>query len=315
MINMNKILLVTIGASGSGKTFWANSFVQQNRSFKNFNRDDIRTMLCGNHDIWSQGHEFEQLVTKVQEASVKEALKAGFSAVVSDTNLNSKTLRRWQEIAAEFDAEFQINDSFLNVSRGTCIERDAQRERPVGKVVIDRQFEQAKKLKLPLAHLREIEKVEINPALRWAIVCDLDGTACLMEKVDKTAPNYRNPYDASTCENDLPNDAVLSVLRMADKEGYFIFLVSGREEKYRLQTEAWLVKHDVLYYQLLMRKTGDFRNDADIKEEIYRNDILPISQRMPLHFRQRMNLALCEAERLQPESVAQSSFRLLIAWN
>ncbi len=267
---------LSVGISGSGKTTWSNKFVQEHKEFHNLNRDDIRTSLCGSREIWSQGREFEELVTKIQEAAGREILKAGKSLIVSDTNLSLKTQRRWQEIAAEFDADFEINDSFLAVPLDVCLERDAKRDHAVGAVVIKRQFEMARKLK-PLEPLRKIEKIvqDSNKTGFRCAVFDLDGSAALFEKDDKTQPHYRNPYDASTCENDLPNIPVLLIAKWAYQEGYDIFFVSGREDKYRPQTERWLSKHGVKYHNLFMRKSGDYRNDADIKEEIYRNQICP----------------------------------------
>lgn len=114
---------------------------------------------------------------------------------------------------------------------------------------------------------------------RTAIICDLDGTLCLFEKQDKTAAHYRNPYDASTCGNDLVNQAVLKVLY--SYSGYDIALgrevifVSGREDKYRMQTTEWLNKHGIFNYSLFMRKSGDFRKDSVIKQEIYETYIKP----------------------------------------
>lgn len=102
------------------------------------------------------------------------------------------------------------------------------------------------------------------------IICDLDGTLALFEKEDKTQPHYRNPYDASTCGNDLLNKVVASILH-----GKNVILVSGREDKYRDQTIEWLTKHSISYNFLLMRKSGDNRKDSIVKQEIYEDYIKP----------------------------------------
>jgi hypothetical protein len=54
---------------------------------------------------------------------------------------------------------------------------------------------------------------------------------------------------------------------------YTIFILSGREDVCRADTEAWLEKHDVEYDQLIMRAAGDGRNDAIVKEEMFREHI------------------------------------------
>ncbi|HLL60772.1 MAG TPA: hypothetical protein VK338_03575 [Candidatus Nitrosocosmicus sp.] len=99
-----------------------------------------------------------------------------------------------------------------------------------------------------------------------AIMCDLDGTLALMGE--------RSPYDASTCEMDELNFPIADILNhYKDDEGMHIILVSGREDTYRLQTERWLKKHNITYENLYMRRKGDFRKDAIIKNEIYKKYI------------------------------------------
>lgn len=97
-----------------------------------------------------------------------------------------------------------------------------------------------------------------------AIICDLDGTLSIFEKVDKTQPHYRNPYDASTCDKDLLNEVVAGIIK--DKT---VILVSGREGKYRVPTLKFLDNNGINYFRLFMRQTGDNRKDSIIKQEIY----------------------------------------------
>lgn len=56
---------------------------------------------------------------------------------------------------------------------------------------------------------------------------------------------------------------------------FHIILVSGRPDKYMEKSVAWLNKNKIEFDYLLMRKTGDFRADYIVKEEIYRNHIEP----------------------------------------
>lgn len=102
-----------------------------------------------------------------------------------------------------------------------------------------------------------------------AVICDLDGTLSLFEKQDKSSAYYRNPYDASTCDNDLLNSAVKYVLDACDN----VILLSGREEKYRPQTELFLDKHEIARVGLFMRSTGDFRKDSIVKQELYNTHV------------------------------------------
>ena len=97
-----------------------------------------------------------------------------------------------------------------------------------------------------------------------AIICDLDGTLSIFEKVDKNQPHYRNPYNASTCDKDLLNKVVAGIIK--DK---CVILVSGREGKYKEPTLKFLENNNINYFRLFMRKTGDNRKDSIIKQEIY----------------------------------------------
>ena len=104
-----------------------------------------------------------------------------------------------------------------------------------------------------------------EPPLPLAIICDLDGTLALL--------NGRSPYDASHCERDILNVPVAHIVRLYAVNDVAVILVSGREARFRRQTEAWLAAHDIPYEALHMRRTRDFRKDAIIKTELYNEHI------------------------------------------
>ncbi|WP_185965919.1 hypothetical protein [Flavobacterium sp. ZT3R18] len=104
-----------------------------------------------------------------------------------------------------------------------------------------------------------------KPDLPKAIICDLDGTLCLM--------NGRNPFNASKCDEDLLNEPVANLLKNYKQLGYAILLVSGRVDTYKEPTLRFLEKHAIAFDVLLMRKAKDNRKDAIIKIEIY-NDCI-----------------------------------------
>lgn len=106
----------------------------------------------------------------------------------------------------------------------------------------------------------------MNSNLPEAIICDLDGTLALL--------NGRDPYDASTCGNDAVNEPIRDLVQVEYDDGNkTILLVSGRQDKWRKQTEDWLDQHNIPYDSLFMRRTGDFRQDAVIKREIFEVEI------------------------------------------
>ena len=110
----------------------------------------------------------------------------------------------------------------------------------------------------------EVKDFDVPPA----IVCDLDGTLAL-----HTA---RGPFELGKVYTDNVNAPVLACIREMQRRGYKIIFASGREDSCRDETVRWLKdKCDMTSVVLYMRKTGDNRKDSLVKEEIYKNDILP----------------------------------------
>ena len=104
-----------------------------------------------------------------------------------------------------------------------------------------------------------------DSTLPKAVICDLDGTLSLL--------NGRDPYDASSADEDLLNVPVARVLQMAKAQGYKVILLSGREQLYREPTERFLSKYQIAYDLLLMRTTNDYRKDNIIKKELFQQEI------------------------------------------
>jgi hypothetical protein len=99
--------------------------------------------------------------------------------------------------------------------------------------------------------------------MRECVIFDLDGTFAFL--------GDRSPYDASKAEGDEINAAVHFVYE-AIRRGWpetAILLVSGREDRWRPETERWLARHEVTYDSLFMRRSGDRRKDTVVKREIY----------------------------------------------
>lgn len=118
------------------------------------------------------------------------------------------------------------------------------------------------------------------PGLPDALVVDLDGTLAVI--------GDRDPYDAARADVDTLNEQVAWVARSWLREGTTarrddraVVLVSGRQEKDRGVTERWLRRHGVEHDGLHLRATGDTRNDAVVKRELYEQ-----------HLRGRVNVVL-----------------------
>jgi len=239
---MKKVIL-TKGLPASGKTTWAKKLINKHPNmYKRVNKDDLREML--DNSKWSKSSE--KFILKIRDNIILKALDFGKHVIVDDTNLHPKHEINIKELV-KGKAVVEIKD-FTDVPLQICIERDLKREKSVGKKVIKNMYNSFLK--------KDVKPPKYNPELPDIVICDLDGTLALH--------NGRNPYDASTCDQDLLNAPVADIINHEK-----FILVSGREDKYRKQTLKFLTKYNIRYSKLLMRKTGDFRNDAIVKKEIY----------------------------------------------
>lgn len=243
---MLKVIL-TKGLPASGKTTWAKEQLKLHpNAYKRVNKDDLRAML----DDSKYSSDAEKFILKVRDLIISEALANGKHVIVDDTNLAPKHTARIKQLI-HGKAELQIWD-FTSVTVEECIKRDLKRCNSVGEKVIKDMYKQF--LKPP------VEIIPYNPELGNAVICDLDGTLAIL--------NDRSPYDASTCENDTLNPVVSNLL-----DGKDVIIVSGREDKYKEQTEKFLSKHGIEHIGIFMRKSDDTRKDAIIKREIFDNEI------------------------------------------
>jgi|688.fasta_scaffold134390_2 predicted kinase len=241
----------TIGLPASGKSTWAKNKVEQSpNTIKRVNKDELRAML--DNSYYSKGNE--KFVLNIQDMITKEALESGKHVIVDNTHLASKHEARIRELIKGL-AVLEIVD-FRHVPLETCIDRDLKRFNSVGEKVIRDMYNQF--IAPPRA-----PKPAYNPDLPDVVLCDLDGTIALI--------GDRSPYDAAKCELDLVNEPVRSILQNSGKA---IVFVSGREDKFKPQTLAWLAKHNISFDGLYMRQSGDSRKDSIVKKEIYDEFIL-----------------------------------------
>ena len=250
------------GLPASGKSTEAKRLVNsKNRNWIRVEKDCLRAMFHDSH--WSKNNE--KFITDMRDQMILEGLRAGKHVVVSDTNLAPCHETRIRQIVREeFGSRVQVSvdSSFLDVSLEECIKRDLQRPVSVGEKVIKRMYNQFIKT--------EPKTIERDPLKEDIILCDLDGTVCLM--------NGRSPYEWDRVGEDLPNWPVVNTIQRWMKTHKVVFM-SGREgtlECYR-QSVDWLNRHNLTNgpVDLFMRKEGDCRKDNIIKEELFRKHIEP----------------------------------------
>lgn len=265
---MRPRLILTRGIPAAGKTTWARAWVAEDDGRRTrVNRDDLRLNLFGKPAPLS--HEQEQAVTYAQHAAVRRLLAKGRDVVVDDTNLRIQHVKALVKLAYEVGASVEVRD--FEIELEDAIARDAARE-GVGENVIRKMHQRWRSVRMTPLDLQSPESdyvYEPNPMNMPAWLVDIDGTVAQM--------NGRSPYDYSCVDTDLPNKTVINVVRMLSHSHRIVFL-SGRPETCREATELWLVQnvtYGAFHFALYMRAEGDSRNDAIIKEEIFRAHVAP----------------------------------------
>jgi len=252
---------LTQGLPASGKSTWAKKMVEDNPGrYTRINKDDLRATL----HLGRFSKPNERVVLAVRDATILAALEQGQHVIVDDTNFHEKHLKHIKELVKDHPTQVQVILKKFDASLHECIERDAEREEPVGaKIIAD-------------MHQRFIVpnqfKLKQDKSLLRAIVVDIDGTLALFEG-DVPDEAKRNPYDASKCENDIVNEAINTIIENF-KGDHKIILASGRKGTFMPQTKNWLKKTAVPDdYLLFMRNPKDNRPDYEIKKDIYYQQI------------------------------------------
>ena len=257
---MAKIVFLK-GLPASGKSTWALEFVHNNSGWVRVNKDDLRAML--HNSSWSK--EREEIVLTMRDKIIQEALKNNLQVIVDDTNFAPYHEKRIRDLARQSGADFEIK--FFDVPLEECLKRNAARTgkaRVPDNVIVDmykKYIEPTQKENKPFVN---------DPTKPKCVVCDLDGTLALMK-------GKRGPFEFHKVYQDEVNNPVWECLNSMRRAGFNIVFVSGREDSCREATECWLRDKSgfVQNYPLYMRKTKDNRKDSVVKEEIYREHVLP----------------------------------------
>ena len=257
---MSKILVLQ-GPPANGKSTYAREFIKGKQDWVIVNRDSLRE---GRGDYWIPSQE--DYISDLEEFSIKAAIKRGYNVIIDATNLNPKTIDKWNKLAKETNSSTEFKKFYIPFKE--ALERDKNRERSVGEKVLRRFYQQY----YPEQYMRETAEFdsryirEQDKTLPKCIIVDLDGTLSIHQG--------RNAFDYSKLLSDKPNHPLVDLLRILSGSVDIIFF-SGREgtEQCRQDTAKWLNDNVGIPYQLYMRKEKDYRGDEIIKEELFKENI------------------------------------------
>jgi len=263
----NLKILILIGIPGSGKSTWAKEFVKYNDNWIRVNRDDFREMLktaqvCEN--------KIEDMITELVNQTIENALMKRLNVIVDNTNLKVKYIN---DITEKFKYSADIDYRVFDVSIDKAIERDNNREKKVGSLVINKMNKEYKILMdsfgfqpvNKIAH-RPVIKPNFNSNLQDAVIFDIDGTIANMGR--------RGPFDWDQVYKDDVNPIVVEQIGFHKSKGRKVIIVTGRDATCKDITEEWLEIHGIEYDEIFTRPLNDYRKDTIIKKEIYQNEIV-----------------------------------------
>ena len=109
--------------------------------------------------------------------------------------------------------------------------------------------------------------------MKNTVIFDLDGTLALIDKRRDLATKDNGKMDWDVFFNpdnidlDIPNDTVVDMADMLNKQGYTIMILSGRSDVTYQATIDWLNKHGIWFDNLIMRtKHYHYTKDSDLKQ-------------------------------------------------
>lgn len=122
--------IITIGIPASGKTTFAASVIEQDPSYIEICRDNIRRELF-NINGWgeySPTQETEKAVTNREYDLIREASNKGQNIIITDTNLRMKYVRGFVSLLEHFGYDVKIK--LCEVSFLESIRRNENRSMP-----------------------------------------------------------------------------------------------------------------------------------------------------------------------------------------
>jgi len=144
-------LILLVGIPGSGKTTYAEKYIEENPNTVHLSSDKIRAELWGNEATQGDNNK----VFSLMQSRAIDALNNGQNVVYDATNITRKDRSYIITLCPKF-AKIECHIIWAPIE--TCIERDAARERTVGKEVIDRML---KRFQAPY-YDEGIDEIKIN---------------------------------------------------------------------------------------------------------------------------------------------------------
>ena len=218
----NKIIVLQ-GPPASGKSTWARETAKAGTPYVIVNRDAIR---LARGDYWIP--EQENYISDMEEYGVRSAINRNLIPIIDATNLNPKTIKKWEDLAKELNCELEYKKFYIPFKE--ALERDSNRELSVGKKVL-------KNFYTKYFYEEFVKEVgyddrfilDQNNYLPNCVIIDLDGTVALHQG--------RLPYDWDKISSDKCDTRMKKLIEQFNYQSIKIIFLTGRPESAREETK------------------------------------------------------------------------------
>lgn len=291
------------GIPGCGKSTFAAKLIEKEPGrFIRINRDDIRAMAMGPGNNPHRGDkDREDFVRDIKNDLLKKSLENGYDVILDDTHLIPLTVKKIHRLC-ESIGNIKVIEKYIDASIEDCIANDAKRtgfarvgEKIIRDMARSAGIDKGRKILNKEVYYEprntSFEVLVQDENLPQAIMCDLDGTLAII--------GDRSPYDATDCDiKDQPNWPVIAVIQAMHASGVKIIFMSGRDVKYRPETERFIKK-----YCTYVNKTNHLVNGKKVS----------VSEPIPYKLHMRGELDLTKMDQRKDTIIKQELFDAHVA--
>jgi len=266
-------IYVLVGPPACGKSTLAHKMHEEDPSKVIVCRDEIRAAR-GTYWIPDQ----EDYISDIEEFEVRCAIKHGLSPIIDATNLNPKTMEKWEKLSVELD--IILEKVYLPyVPFEEALKRDTKRGEQGGRAVGEKTLRSFYKRYYWDQYEREIygnhypSSVPDN-SLPPAVIFDLDFT--LMYRQD------RGPFEYAKADTDKVDPKAKWMIQRWIDDGINVILLTGRdatEDSINAIRKALGIPQKekiggkYFPYEIIGRNEGDRRSSVIVKKELYEKEV------------------------------------------